>query len=112
MTIMIIDENTTKEDIDRYYYDLENLCFIKRAEGNEVLYWSIKKTGNFTYDYYIGQGMANEALEYIYDKKEPELLRCILTDIIKSGEVDGVVVGFLYEIVGKFAELMGLPRPV
>jgi hypothetical protein len=68
----------------------------KRGEGH--CFWSVTPTGNYTKDY--GQGLiwARRVLPLLKYNVGPVLLSWIVVDMIKAGERNGLVLGFVRDI--------------
>ncbi|MGB8841313.1 MAG: hypothetical protein WCC64_09575 [Aliidongia sp.] len=95
-------------DMERRHNNVLELACVKEPEGGKIEYWNIKKTDDSEFDQIIGHGVAREVLTLCCDERDASALGAVMHDIIKHGQVDDVVLGFLAEIEWQVTKLIRL----
>jgi hypothetical protein len=70
------------------------LPFVKEGNGRGHCFWSVKSTGSYAADYQQGFDWAHLVLPFLKYNLGPVLVSWVVADMIRAGEVNGLVVGF------------------
>jgi hypothetical protein len=66
--------------------------------GRKRSAWLVKRTGDYTFDCYLGHELARLTLRAMRTGSNPTLLGGIIADMVRGGVWGGVEVGFTYTI--------------
>ena len=81
-------------------HEADTLSFMRRRKGGGggIDYWHVRASGKYSADCETGQKLAAEYLAFLAEyptNGNMTLLQCIVSHMVKSGQWNGVCVGFL-----------------
>ena len=88
------------EEQDPYLYLYAKVpCVGENPDGTRN-FWIVKRTDDYNWDNYVGHGVAIQLLKEM--RRDPDLLRAVVRDMVIAGTFAGVEVGFFSELCDHF----------